>query len=115
MFAFVFSRRPRVSIAAVPPHELAVVEVRAEGRPFADRHPVLDGAWLLSKGALVGLTLGLAVVLSGDLLNGRTVSGNNEALPPPTPFWNTPFPMGMAGPTAPTPFLPISQLANGTR
>jgi hypothetical protein len=115
MFAFILSRRSRASVAPVPTEAVIVEGLLAETRSFAERHPVLDGVWLLTKGAAVGLALGLALVFSGDLLNGRTISGDNAALPPPTPFWNTPFPMGMAGPTAPTPFLPISQLAQGTR
>ena len=69
----------------------------------------------MGKGGAIGLALGLAITIGGDLATGRTISGNNDALPPPTPFWNTPFPMGMAGPTSPLPFLPVSQLSGGAR
>ena len=118
MLAFVFSRRECASIRPAPVPLAAVPALAARGAggaAFWDSHPALDAAWRVSKGAAIGLALGLAVIFGGDLLTGRTVTGFNAALPPPTPFWNTPFPMGMAGPTAPLPFLPVSQLAGGTR
>lgn len=118
MFAFVFSRRDRTAeVRRVVAADEAVVAqaVPAPAATFWDAHPALDVLWRVGKGAAVGLALGLAVIFGGDLISGRTVSGFNDALPPPTPFWNTPFPMGMAGPTAPLPFLPASQLASGTR
>ena len=115
MFAFVFSRRDSAPAEARPAADAAFSDETPAGATFWDAHPALDVVWRVSKGAAIGLALGLAVIFGGDLVTGRTVSGFNDALPPPTPFWNTPFPMGMAGPTAPLPFLPASQLASGTR